>query len=98
MRRIFGSRVVQSSENNRRKGRGRPGTRGTYIVQQHHSWNYLPKPGLSMTIVENTPTYQVFKFQHSPIYQQSQFKFLEAVESLNPENIIVSFLPRVAFL
>ena len=31
-----------------------------------------------------------FAFEHSPSYQEVQFLFLDAVESLNPNNISVS--------
>lgn len=43
-----------------------------------------------MVVAETKPNYQVFKYVHSQAYQQCQFKFLDAVESLNPENIMVS--------
>ncbi|KAK3863461.1 hypothetical protein Pcinc_030768 [Petrolisthes cinctipes] len=106
MKRIFGSRVVQTSENNRRRGRSgaggssssssRSSTRSTWIIQsppiQHR------RPGISMAVVvaaeamegsSSSNPGQTFKFVHSVAYQQSQFKFLEAVESLNPENIMM---------
>jgi SAM-dependent MidA family methyltransferase len=31
-----------------------------------------------------------FKYEHNTSYQQIQKRFLEAVESLNPDNIVVS--------
>jgi hypothetical protein len=31
-----------------------------------------------------------FKYEHNTTYQQIQKRFLEAVESLNPDNIVVS--------
>lgn len=87
MKRIFGSRIVQANENNRRRGRvGR--SRSTWIVQGQTHWAQHPRAGISMVLVESAPTYQVFKYVHSTSYQQFQFKFLEAVESLNPENIM----------
>lgn len=88
MKRIFGSRIVQANESNRRRGRTGRSTRSTWIVQGQVNWAQHPKAGISMTVVESTPTYQVFKYVHSSAYQQFQFKFLEAVESLNPENIM----------
>ena len=33
---------------------------------------------------------QVFTFEHNSHYQQGQFEFWDAVESLNPQNIVVS--------
>ena len=32
---------------------------------------------------------QYFVFKHSKFYQKIQFEFLDAVESLNPQNIVV---------
>jgi len=34
--------------------------------------------------------YAYFKYEHNTNYQQIQKRFLEAVESLNPDNIVVS--------
>ncbi|KAK7080392.1 Transcription factor 25 [Halocaridina rubra] len=87
MKRIFGSRIVQANENKRRGRVGRS-ARSTWIVQGQAHWAQYPKAGISMSVVESTPSYQVFKYVHSASYQQFQFKFLEAVESLNPENIM----------
>lgn len=89
MKRIFGSRVVQANENNRRRGRTHKSGRSTWIVPELISWTRHPRPGISMVVVETTPGYQVFKYVHSQSYQQCQFRFLEAVESLNPENIMM---------
>ena len=33
---------------------------------------------------------QLFTFEHSPTYQEVQHRFLKAVDSLNPEFIVVS--------
>lgn len=40
--------------------------------------------------METTGNVQYFVFEHSSSYRQTQMRFLQAVESLNPENIIVS--------
>ncbi|XP_076034332.1 nuclear localized protein 1 [Oratosquilla oratoria] len=88
MKRIFGSRVVQANENNRRRGRGRA-MKSTWIVQGHPHWaQNTPKPGISMKITESSASYQCFKYVHNATYQQAQFRFLDAVETLNPENIM----------
>lgn len=42
-----------------------------------------------MLLLETKGTLHYFKFEHSPQYQQVQFQFLDAVESLNPDNIVV---------
>lgn len=88
MKRIFGSKVVQAYENNKRRGRTGKSIRSSWIVQGHPHWAHHPRPGISMVVAESTPSYPVFKYVHSQAYQQFQFKFLEAVESLNPENIM----------
>lgn len=74
----------------RRRGRTSKSGRSTWIVPELISWTRHPRPGISMVVVETTPGYQVFKYVHSQTYQQCQFRFLDAVESLNPENIMVS--------
>lgn len=43
-----------------------------------------------MSVVEGTNS-MFFAYEHSVNYQQIQIKFLDAVESLNPDNIVVSF-------
>lgn len=42
--------------------------------------------------VESTSNVQYFMYEHSPSYRQVQLKFLKAVESLNPESIVVRYL------
>lgn len=44
-------------------------------------------PDYSMRTIGNV---QYFLYEHSASYKEIQHKFLQAVESLNPENIIVS--------
>ncbi|XP_067652237.1 ribosome quality control complex subunit TCF25-like isoform X2 [Haliotis asinina] len=86
MRRIFGSRVVQQ-ETNRQRGRHRTFHRGTKLVQPRDNWPAIGRTGLSMSLLDNRPNCQLFTFEHNHQYQQTEFKFLEAVESLNPQNI-----------
>lgn len=53
------------------------------------------KPGIHMTLDKSMPNennIQYFVYEHSPSYRQIQQKFIHAVESLNPENIIVSLI------
>lgn len=40
--------------------------------------------------MNTTGNVQYFVYEHSTSYKEIQHKFLQAVESLNPENIIVS--------
>lgn len=42
-----------------------------------------------MTLLETKDGVQHFTFEHSREYQQVQFRFLDAVESMDPNNIVV---------
>lgn len=48
--------------------------------------------GLSMSLVKTENGINNFAFEHSLNYQQVQMNFFTAVESLNPDNIVVSLL------
>lgn len=45
-----------------------------------------------MTLLQSKDGLQYFTFEHSRDYQQVQFKFLDAVESMDPNNIVVKEL------
>lgn len=45
--------------------------------------------GISMTLLQSKDGIQHFTFEHGRDYQQVQFKFLDAVESMDPNNIVV---------
>ncbi|XP_065827170.1 ribosome quality control complex subunit TCF25-like [Oscarella lobularis] len=90
MRRIFGSSVVDST--NRRRGGGHRGGHRAYFVSSwlatpRDTWPQMMKLGLSMEMTERREGCQYFRFVHSSSYQKVQFEFLDAVESLDPENI-----------
>lgn len=57
-------------------------------TQAHCLWALLP-PGLSMRLLESKKGLSFFAFEHSEDYQQAQHKFLVAVESMEPNNIVV---------
>ncbi len=42
-----------------------------------------------MSLLQSKDGVQYFTFEHSRDYQQIQFKFLDAVESMDPNNIVV---------
>lgn len=54
--------------------------------------SFLPdlSAGISMTLLETKDGVHYFTFEHSREYQQVQFKFLDAVESMDPNNIVVN--------
>ncbi|XP_071443869.1 ribosome quality control complex subunit TCF25 [Hetaerina americana] len=87
MKRIFGSKVIQT-EQSKRRGRGRGTLKSTWLVTPKENWPQIGKSGLSMSLVETKNGIQYFKYEHNFSYQQIQMKFLEAVESLNPDNIV----------
>lgn len=64
----------------------------TWLVSGKDNWPQVSKSGLSMTkldhVFENKQGVQYFTYEHSSSYRQVQNKFLEAVESLNPDNIV----------
>ncbi|XP_026473372.1 transcription factor 25 isoform X2 [Ctenocephalides felis] len=89
MKRMFGSRVIQADQSKRRGRGSRPVLKSTWIVSSKDSWPpAMGKSGLGMDLVKNSGGIHTFCFTHGPSYQQTQKKFLEAVESLNPENIV----------
>lgn len=86
-KRIFGSKIIQS-EQSKRRGRGRGHLKTTWLVSPKEHWPPIGKPGLSMSLVKSENGVHYFTYEHSVNYQQVQLKFLEAVESLNPDNIV----------
>lgn len=51
---------------------------------------HVPKPGITMELLETRGDVHFFTFEHSKSYQAIQFQFLDAVETFNPDNIVVS--------
>lgn len=46
-------------------------------------------PGLSMRLLQSRKGLSCFAFEHNEEYQQTQLRFLSAVESMEPNNIVV---------
>lgn len=92
LKRIFGSKTVQAEQISNRRNRGRMGhLKKTWLVSARDNWPPISKSGLSMSLdntVKSANNVQYFVYDHSSSYRQVQMKFLEAVESLNPENIV----------
>ncbi|XP_033626213.1 transcription factor 25-like [Asterias rubens] len=86
MRRIFGSMVVRQNDQ-RRRGRRKTYQRSTWLVNPKAEWPHIGKTGLSMTQLETKGGNHFFTLEHSKDYQQVQFQFLDAVESMNPQNL-----------
>lgn len=60
----------------------------TWLVNSKDTWPQVGKSGLSMNLLENKQGVQYFTYEHSQSYRQIQNRFLESVESLNPDNIV----------
>ncbi|XP_066582591.1 ribosome quality control complex subunit TCF25 isoform X1 [Prorops nasuta] len=90
LKRIFGSKTIQA-EQSKRRNRGRSShLKKTWLISARESWPPIGKSGLSMAIdhsMESDGDIKYFVYEHSPSYRQMQIKFLQAVESLNPENV-----------
>lgn len=87
LRRIFGSKILQN-EQVKKRGRSRGHLKSTFLVTPKENWPPIGKPGLSMKLVESKNGLNYFAYEHSLNYQQVQMRFLDAVESLNPDNIV----------
>lgn len=86
MKRRFGSHIVRA-EQRQRRAHQRVYHRSTRLVTVKPSWPHMGATGISMELLGVRRGYNYFVFKHSPSYQEVQFLFLDAVESLNPNNI-----------
>eukprot|EP01134_Creolimax_fragrantissima_P001468 CFRG1468T1 len=91
MKRLFGSRTIneQSASNVGGRGRGRY-TKKFWLAQPKPTWPAWVNPGLHM---ERDSTLAVddeglFCFQHGKSYREIEKVFLQAVDSLDPNNIV----------
>lgn len=86
LKRYFGARAVQGDQ--RPRQRNRQFHRSTWMTSPKDSWPRFSRPGISMALLESKDGVQYFTLEHSRDYQQVQFKFLDAVESMDPNNIV----------
>uniref|UniRef100_A0A673KQY4 Transcription factor 25 (basic helix-loop-helix) n=1 Tax=Sinocyclocheilus rhinocerous TaxID=307959 RepID=A0A673KQY4_9TELE len=87
LKRYFGARAVLGDQ--RSKQRQRQFHRCTWMTVFKETWPRFSRPGISMSLVESKDGIQRFTFEHNRDYQQVQFKFLDAVESMDPNNFVV---------
>uniref|UniRef100_A0A671P0S6 Transcription factor 25 (basic helix-loop-helix) n=1 Tax=Sinocyclocheilus anshuiensis TaxID=1608454 RepID=A0A671P0S6_9TELE len=90
LKRYFGARAVLGDQ--RSKQRQRQFHRCTWMTVFKETWPRFSRPGISMSLVESKDGIQRFTFEHNRDYQQVQFKFLDAVESMDPNNFVVILL------
>ncbi|MEQ2225745.1 Transcription factor 25, partial [Ilyodon furcidens] len=86
LKRYFGARAVLGDQ--RPRQRNRHFHRSTWMTSPKDSWPRFSRPGISMTLLDSKNGIHCFTFEHNRDYQQVQFKFLEAVESMDPNNIV----------
>ncbi|XP_031570361.1 transcription factor 25-like isoform X2 [Actinia tenebrosa] len=86
MKKRFGSNIVRNESRQKRAHR-RVYQRSSLLVTPKETWPNMSKSGLSMSLVESKNGFNYFVFEHSQAYQKIQFLFLDAVESLDPNNI-----------
>ncbi|XP_015229896.1 PREDICTED: transcription factor 25 isoform X1 [Cyprinodon variegatus] len=87
LKRYFGARAVLGDQSRPRQ-RNRHFHRSTWMTSPKESWPRFSRPGISMTLLESKNGIHCFTFEHNRDYQQVQFKFLDAVESMDPNNIV----------
>ncbi|XP_018421982.1 PREDICTED: transcription factor 25 [Nanorana parkeri] len=87
LKKYFGSRAVMGDQ--RLRQRQRPHHRSTWLTSPKNTWPRYSKTGITMSLLETKRGVQYFTFEHQRDYQQVQFKFLDAVESMDPNNIVL---------
>ncbi|XP_056381955.1 transcription factor 25 isoform X2 [Hyla sarda] len=87
LKKFFGSRAVMGDQ--RPRQRQRLHHRSTWLTSPKNTWPRFSKTGITMSLLETKRGVQYFTFEHQRDYQQVQFKFLDAVESLDPNNIVL---------
>ncbi|XP_072729203.1 ribosome quality control complex subunit TCF25 isoform X5 [Ciconia boyciana] len=87
LKRYFGARAVLGDQ--RPRQRQRQYVRSTWLTAPKNTWPRFSKTGIAMQLVDSRRGVQYFTFEHHREYQQVQFKFLDAVESMDPNNIVL---------
>ncbi|XP_009991190.1 PREDICTED: transcription factor 25, partial [Tauraco erythrolophus] len=87
LKRYFGARAVLGDQ--RPRQRQRQYVRSTWLTAPKNTWPRYSKTGITMQLVDTRRGVQYFTFEHHREYQHVQFKFLDAVESMDPNNIVL---------
>jgi len=86
MKRKFGANVVNA--NRRRDAHTRRFKRVTSLVTPKDNWPPYTKVGITMNQVKSDNGAPYFVFEHQEMYRNVQFKFYDALESMDHNNII----------
>ncbi|KAM8946114.1 ribosome quality control complex subunit TCF25 isoform 2-T2 [Pelodytes ibericus] len=87
LKKYFGSRAVMGDQRPRQRQRALH--RSTWLTSPKSTWPRYSKTGITMSLLESRRGIQQFTFVHQRDYQQVQFKFLDAVESMDPNHIVL---------
>ncbi|NXM93824.1 TCF25 factor, partial [Sylvia borin] len=87
LKRYFGARAVLGDQ--RPRQRQRQYVRSMWLTAPKNTWPRYSKTGITMQLLDTRRGVQHFTFEHHREYQQVQFKFLDAVESMDPNNIVL---------
>ncbi|KAF9982856.1 Transcription factor 25 [Modicella reniformis] len=87
MKKMFGARVVNSEIRDRRYAKI---VKKALLAQPRNTWQVRRASGLSMEVVatDENENITTFKIVHSEYYQRTQLKFLAAVASYDPNNLV----------
>jgi negative regulator of replication initiation len=84
LKRIFGSKTVNSVK---KRQHHKQVYRASVLVHVKENWPKWENLGMSMEMTESKNNVQYFMFKHSLAYQQVQLSFMQAVASLDHNNI-----------
>ncbi|KAL1935499.1 hypothetical protein VTP01DRAFT_4639 [Rhizomucor pusillus] len=93
MKRMFGSRVVNSESRLHPSGRN---LKKQKLANPKVDWYPYRRQGLSMETVDTKNGISYFVFKHDDEYQEAQFEFLSAVATHNP-NALMFLLSRYPY-
>ncbi|CCG84021.1 protein of unknown function [Taphrina deformans PYCC 5710] len=106
MRRLFGSKVISSeraertstSRRNMPRGMQQQLNRGrkSVLVPMEDNYPLTIKGGLEMEMEEDIDGIKTFRFVHSKMYQQTQYTFMQCVQSGDPQTLM-NLLTRAPF-
>ncbi|XP_064168016.1 transcription factor 25 isoform X1 [Anguilla rostrata] len=88
LKRYFGARAVLGDQRPRQRQRQFHRGSGSWMTIAKDTWPRYSRPGITMSLLESREGLQHFTFEHNRDYQHVQFKFLDAVESMDPSNIV----------
>ncbi|NWI94288.1 TCF25 factor, partial [Pitta sordida] len=85
-KRYFGAHAVLGDQRPRQRQRH---VRSTWLTAPKNTWPRYSKTGITMRLLDTQAGVQHFTFEHHREYQQVQYKFLDTVESIDPNNIVL---------